>query len=62
MQGVERVLYRLPEVLAAGEVWVVEGEKDADSLAALGIVATCNAGGAGKWSEPTPRRSPASAL
>ena len=47
------LIYRLPEVLAAvqvGEpVLIVEGEKDADRLAALGFTATCNAGGAGKW-------------
>ena len=46
-----RVLYRLPEVIAgvaAGRtVWIVEGEKDADRLAALGEVATCNFDGAG---------------
>jgi hypothetical protein len=30
-------------------VAVVEGEKDADSLARIGVLATCNAGGAGKW-------------
>ena len=28
---------------------IVEGEKDVDNLAKLGIVATCNAGGATKW-------------
>lgn len=48
-----RVLYRLPELLAAigrGEaVYVVEGEKDADALAGLGLAATCNPQGAGKW-------------
>jgi hypothetical protein len=49
MDGIERVLYRLPEVLKADEVWIVEGEKDADSLAALRFTATTNAGGAGKW-------------
>lgn len=49
MDGVERVLYRLPEVLGAKEVWVVEGEKDADNLAKLGFCATTNVGGAGKW-------------
>lgn len=51
-RGVQRVLYRLPELLAADPtawVFVVEGEKDADALAALGLVATCNPGGAGKW-------------
>ena len=49
MDGVERVLYRLPEVAAAKTVWIVEGEKDADTLAKLGFTATCNVGGAGKW-------------
>jgi 5S rRNA maturation endonuclease (ribonuclease M5) len=49
MEGVQRVLYHLPDVLLASEVWVVEGEKDADTLGELGIVATCNVGGAGKW-------------
>ena len=53
LKGVRRVLYRLPEVLAAVQesrvVYLVEGEKDADNLAGLGLVATTNAGGAGKW-------------
>jgi putative DNA primase/helicase len=49
MSGVERVPYRLPELLNAGEVYVCEGEKDCDNLAKLGIVATTNPGGAGKW-------------
>ncbi|MFL6113740.1 MAG: VapE domain-containing protein, partial [Catenulispora sp.] len=43
------MLYRLPEILAADEVVVVEGEKAADRLAALGVAATCSPGGAGKW-------------
>lgn len=53
VSGVRRVLYRLPEVLATakagGPVFVVEGEKDADNLAATGATATCSIGGAGKW-------------
>ena len=53
MTGVTRVLYRLPEVLAAvaaGElVYIVEGEKDADQLTLYGLTATTNVGGAGKW-------------
>lgn len=49
MEGVERVLYHLPEVIKSQTVWAVEGEKDADNLDALGFVATCNVGGAGKW-------------
>lgn len=45
-----RVLYRLPDVLAAiregRTVYVVEGERDADRLARLGVAATCNYDGA----------------
>ena len=47
------LIYRLPQVLEAVQagkpVLVVEGEKDADRLATLGFAATCNAGGAEKW-------------
>jgi hypothetical protein len=53
LDGVERVPYRLPELLDAVKnyrrVFIVEGEKDAESLVALGLDATCNSGGAGKW-------------
>lgn len=51
MEGVERVLYRLPEVLRSKQVWICEGEKDADTLFKMGFCATCNVGGAGKWLE-----------
>ncbi len=55
MNGVERVLYRLPEVLKAKAdgrvIFLVEGERDADSCRVHGLTATCNAGGAGKWSD-----------
>lgn len=46
---VERVLYRLPELLAKPKhpVIIVEGEKDADRLASLGLLATTNVGGVG---------------
>ena len=48
-----KVLYNLPMVrkaVAKGfPVWVVEGEKDADTLVAMGLVATTMPGGAGKW-------------
>lgn len=30
-------------------IFIVEGEKDADNLVKLGVAATCNQGGAGKW-------------
>lgn len=49
MDGVERVLYHLPQILNSQQVWVVEGEKDADNLVEIGFIATCNVGGAGKW-------------
>ena len=50
-----RVLYNLPAVVrnvnSGGGVLIVEGEKDADALNALGFCATCNVGGAGKWDQ-----------
>jgi len=51
VKGVRVVPYRLPELLAepTRPVVVTEGEKDSDNLARIGVVATCNAGGAGKW-------------
>jgi len=46
---VERPLYRLPRVLDAIEqgqpVYLVEGEKDVETLEGLGLVATCSLGG-----------------
>ncbi|HVT14669.1 MAG TPA: AAA family ATPase [Thermoanaerobaculia bacterium] len=51
--GVRRVLYRLVDLAAAvaagSPVFLVEGEKDADALARLGLAATTSPGGAGKW-------------
>ena len=44
--------YRLPELLAAPAaepMFVCEGEKDADNVAALGLIATTNPGGAKVW-------------
>jgi hypothetical protein len=58
IKGVRRVLYRLPEVLAAvadgKTIYICEGEKDVEAARALGLVATCNAmgadnGGGNKW-------------
>ncbi|AGW14997.1 DUF3987 domain-containing protein [Megalodesulfovibrio gigas] len=51
MQGVALVPFNLPAVLAADEVFITEGEKDALALGKLGLVATTNAQGAGKWRE-----------
>lgn len=47
-----RVLYRLPLIAKANRrrrVVIVEGEKDADRLEKLGMLATTNPMGAGKW-------------
>ncbi|MDP9426656.1 MAG: phage/plasmid primase, P4 family [Actinomycetota bacterium] len=48
LHSVRRVVYRLPELLAADpaeKVFYLEGEKDADRGAAEGLVSTTNAGG-----------------
>ena len=49
VKGVRRVLYRLTALQGQKTVFIVEGERDANRLAELGLVATTNAGGAGKW-------------
>ncbi len=51
LNGTRRVPYRLPDLLAdpTQPVWIVEGEKDVDRLRALGLIATTNPMGAGKW-------------
>lgn len=55
VKGVRQVPYRLPDLVEAiaGDhlVFVAEGEKDVENLAKIGITATCNAMGAGKWPE-----------
>ncbi|MCW2309702.1 AAA family ATPase [Rhodobium gokarnense] len=52
---VARFLYGLPEVVEAvaleQAVYLPEGEKDVDNLRAMGLVATCNIGGANKWQQ-----------
>ena len=53
IEGVRIVLFRLPELiedLALGHlVLIVEGEKDVETLRGLGVPATTNPMGAGKW-------------
>lgn len=55
MNGVRRVLYCLPDVIAAKAegrtIYVVEGEKDAETLRGINECATTSPMGAGKWSE-----------
>ena len=46
-----KIPYRLPELIAAAPdipVFICEGEKDVDNVAALGLIATTNSEGAGK--------------
>lgn len=54
-EGFTPVLYRHGDVvdaIAAGKpVWLVEGEKDADNAAAIGLISTTNAQGAGSFPE-----------
>ncbi|MGO8685199.1 MAG: AAA family ATPase [Thermoleophilia bacterium] len=53
LNGARRVLYHLPALIAAVKsnqpIYICEGEKDVVALERAGAVATCNAGGAGKW-------------
>jgi len=53
LNGVRRVLFRLPRVLEASTggrvVFIVEGEKDVENLEHIGLTATTNPGGAKKW-------------
>src|SRR5262249_43195705 len=62
IQGCRKLLYQLPSLCAAlegaipsrlprGWVVVVEGERDVETCWAADIPATCNSGGAGKWTE-----------
>jgi hypothetical protein len=53
-KGERKVPYRLPDLIEQlalrRTILIVEGEKDVDNLWRIGVPATCNAGGAGKWS------------
>ena len=53
VRGVRLVPYKLPELLETlsndRPVFIVEGEKDVENLAKLGVPATCNPRGARKW-------------
>ncbi|MDR4467078.1 MAG: AAA family ATPase [Nitrospira sp.] len=53
LNGTRRVLYRLPDILRADHVLVVEGERDVDTAYRLGLplgwAATCSPMGAEKW-------------
>jgi hypothetical protein len=50
MTGVTALPYRLPQLLKSDDViFIVEGEKCADAVIRLGLLATTNHGGANKW-------------
>lgn len=49
LKGVRRVLFGLPDLIDRTDVYLVEGEKDALALRALGLTATTTAGGAKGW-------------
>ena len=55
IEGVDKVLYRLPQVEQAKRdesvIFLVEGEKDADTLVKQGFCATTPPNGAGKWQD-----------
>ena len=47
LDGIERVPYRLPQLLNAETVYLPEGEKDVHTLEEWGLAASCNPGGSG---------------
>lgn len=49
MKSVAKILFHLSQWADSSAVIIVEGEKDVLALEALGLPATTNAGGAGKW-------------
>ena len=51
LKGVPPLPYLLPALLSdqQGTIFIVEGEKCADELSRLGLLATTNSGGAGNW-------------
>ena len=50
LNGVKRVLYRLPELIkCAGTIFIVGGEKDVETLRKHGQTATTNDNGEGNW-------------
>lgn len=57
LENTRRVLYRLPKLIQNRKsekpkaVFVVEGEKDVETAESLGLIATTNPAGAGKWRE-----------
>lgn len=54
LKDIQRFPYRLQELMQSPDqcvVYIVEGERDVNRLYSEGMMATCNSGGAGKWSK-----------
>lgn len=49
VKGVELCVYKWPELQGKPAIMICEGEKDVEAAWALGLPATCNPMGAGKW-------------
>lgn len=51
LYGIEPVLYHLPEIASRPDedVWLFEGEKDADNAAKIGLLTTTSPMGATRW-------------
>jgi len=48
-KGVDKIPYRLPQLIEDQDVFLVEGEKDVGTIEKMGLTATTFVGGAGKW-------------
>lgn len=53
IDNIERVPYNLPDITKADVVIIVEGEKDCNNAKKIGLVSSCNSGGAGSWPPET---------
>jgi len=49
LKGIRQVLYNLPEVLKHDTIWLLEGEKDCESLTKIGLAATTVPFGVRNW-------------
>jgi len=49
LKNVPLVPYKLHAIIKEASIFIVEGEKDANNLWKIGLPATCNPMGAGKW-------------
>ena len=51
LNGVKRVLYNLPALRKADRVFIVEGEKDVETMRRMNLTATTNSGGGKFWED-----------